>query len=212
MISNKKQALVVGINGSPRKLGNTGLLLRTVLAGAEAAGATSEDVFLPDYHIQPCIACERCRTDKICTQFSDDMHLLYPKVQKAQGLVLGSPTHSGNVTAWMKAFLDRLYCFYDFSGSRPRQPSSRLADRPRAAAVIAVGEDPDPERAGLTLPALKIPLQPLGYELAGELGAHGYFEAGEVKNDAGLIKQAHGLGHKLGQALKRPVHTFAANA
>ena len=50
----------------------------------------------------------------------DGMSLLYPKIIDARGLVLVSPTHNYNITAIMKAFIDRLYCFYNFDNkNRP---------------------------------------------------------------------------------------------
>lgn len=193
------RARVLLVNGSPRPGGNTQGLLQSALEGVAQAGAQGELINLCGYSLGPCLGCERCRRDQACTQLDDDMQLLYPKIEAARGLILGSPTHNYNLTAWMKAFIDRLYCFYDFSDDRPRAYSSRLADAPRFAAVLAVCEQPDEKDLGVTLPALELPLPPLGYTLCGRLAAVGFFDAGAVKGDAGLMARARDLGRDLAQ-------------
>jgi len=95
---------VLCISGSPRGGGNTDALLTNLFRGVEETGVEAEKVFLRDYVIQPCIGCERCRKDKICSRLYDGMQLLYPKIIESAGLILGSPTHSYNVTALVKAF------------------------------------------------------------------------------------------------------------
>ncbi|THB63256.1 MAG: flavodoxin family protein, partial [Desulfovibrio sp.] len=126
---------ILGVGGSPRSGGNSDVLLQNILAGAVEAGVETEAVHLRNYHFSSCIGCERCRKDKACTGLNDGMQLLYPKVEAARGLVLVSPTHQYNVTAIMKAFIDRLYAYYDFTDDRPRGYSSRLAGKDRQAAV-----------------------------------------------------------------------------
>jgi len=131
---------ITGIGASPRKNGNSDILMKHILDGAKGSGVPVEDVRLRDYQFQPCIGCEKRRKDKICTGLNDGMHLLYPKIIGSQGLVLISPTHNYNVTAWMKAFIDRLYCFYIFDNNCPRGWSSRLAGQGRKAVLVAVCE------------------------------------------------------------------------
>jgi len=113
------QQRVLGIGGSPRKGGNTDVLLETILKGARETRTVARAVHLRDVQFQPCIGCEKCRKDRICTGLHDGMSLLYPPIQESRGLVLVSPTHNYNVTAWIKAFIDRLYCFYIFENDRP---------------------------------------------------------------------------------------------
>ena len=100
---------IVGFNGSPRKAGNTGAIMKRMLEGAAARGAETAYFHLIAYHINGCIGCERCRIDKTCTQFYDGMHLLYEVIERADGIILGSPTYNYSMTPWMKAFIDRFY-------------------------------------------------------------------------------------------------------
>jgi len=131
---------VLGIGGSPRKGGNSDILLKRLLKGAAGEGIVTEEVQLRDYQFQPCIGCERCRKDKQCTGLQDGMQLIYPKIREASGMVLISPIYSYNMTALMKSFIDRLYCFYDFSDERPGYWSSQLAGQGRKAIIAVVGE------------------------------------------------------------------------
>jgi len=192
---------VPGISGSPRARGNTARLLTEILRGVSDAGGETSAVSLSGYTIEGCIGCERCRRDRTCTRFNDGMTLLYPRIVDADALVLGSPVYHYNVTSQMKAFIDRLYAFYDFTDERPRGYSSRLADRERKAVVFAVGEQADPADLGVALEALSLPLRPLGYEVVAELPVLSCFEPGIVGKKKEVLAQAYRCGRELASAL-----------
>ena len=192
---------VLGISGSPRARGNTARLLAEVLRGVSDAGGEASGVSLSEYTIEGCVGCERCRRDLICTRFNDGMTLLYPRIVEADALVLGSPVCHYNVTSQMKAFIDRLYAFYDFTDERPRGYSSRLAGRSRKAVVFAVGEQADPADLGVALEALSLPLRPLGYEVVAELPVLSCFEPGVVGQRKEVLEQAYRCGRDLAAAL-----------
>jgi multimeric flavodoxin WrbA len=199
--SPKQQA--IGIGGSPRKGGNSDVLLKHILRGVRKRKIIADEVQLRDFQYQACIGCERCRKDKICTGLKDGMSLLYPKILEAKGLILVSPTHNYNVTAWMKAFIDRLYCFYNFDNNRPRGWSSQLSDQGRKAVLAAVCEQEDSEDMGFTLDAMRLPLKALGYEIVGELPVFGIFERGKVKEKMEILVKASELGSDLTKSLLR---------
>lgn len=118
-----------------------------------------------------------------------------PRIAAADGIVLGSPVYTYNIMAHMKAFLDRLYCWYSFSEDR-RFWTSRLAPGKRAAAV-AVGEQEKPEYLGFALEAMALPLKDLGFSLKGTLLAAGFFRAGSVRKDRQVMQRAFTLGCEL---------------
>lgn len=198
---NSLRQKILGIAGSPRKNGNSDVLLKYILDGARGENITTEKIQLRDYHFQPCIGCERCRKDKICTGLNDGMQLLYPKILESQGLILISPTHNYNITAWMKAFIDRLYCFYAFNDDRPRGWSSRLAGQGRKAVIAAVCEQEDRKDMGFTLEAMRLPLEALGYEIIGELAVFGVFDRGIVKKKKKILIDSSNLGKDLVKSL-----------
>jgi len=192
---------ILAIGGSPRIHGNSDVLLKRILNGVQEENAPAERIQLRDYYFKPCIGCEKCRKDKICTGLNDGMHLLYPKIIKSQGLILLSPTHNYNITAWMKAFIDRLYCFYNFDDKRPRGWSSRLAGQKRKAVIVAVCEQTNKKDMGFTIEAMRLPLKALGYEILEEFPVFGIFDRGAVKKDEEIMTKASELGRKFAKSI-----------
>ena len=201
--SGPPQPKVVGVGGSPRKNGNSDILLKHIEAGIIESQIEATSLQLRDYQYQGCIGCERCRKDKICTGLNDGMSLIYPDLLESRGLILVSPTHHYNVTSWMKAFIDRLYCFYNFEKSHPRGWTSRLAGQKRKAALAAICEQEDKNDMGFTLDAMRLPLQALGYEITGELAVFSIFDRGKVKEHNEILNKARKLGADLGKSLLR---------
>jgi putative NADPH-quinone reductase len=193
---------ILGISGSPRRGGNADLVLEAILSGASETGADTEILYLSDMEMSSCVGCERCRKDKVFTRFEDDLTPVYPRISRAEGVVLVTPVYNYNVTAWMKAFIDRLYCFYDFDNEHPRGWSSRLADQGKSAILGIVAEQVDPKDFGVTLEAMRMPMEALGYSISGELAVPGVFEAGVVGDRPEVLGQAAGLGRDLAAALR----------
>jgi len=196
-------ANVLGIGGSPRKDGNSDILLDRVLQGARQAGATTEAVQLRDLSFQSCIGCERCRRDKRCTGLQDDMQGVYPMVERSRGIVAVSPIHGYTVSALVKAFIDRLYCYYDFAEPRPGPVASRLAGQGRQGVIVAVGEQSSWEFGGMdsTLAILRRNLDFLGFQVIGELPVLGVFERAKVLKRPEMLAAAEELGSNLGRLL-----------
>ncbi len=192
---------ILGVEGSPRAQGNSQHLLRAILAGATKYKIPSQSIHLREYRYEPCIGCEKCRKDKICTRFHDDMSLLYPELCNSRALVLVSPVHNYNITAWMKSFIDRLYCFYEFQNTRPRQWSSNLANQGRKAVIAVIGEQESTKDLGIPLDALRLPLEALGYEILAEIPVLKIFDRGGIKEHPEILEKAQQSGSQLAQAL-----------
>ena len=97
---------VVGIYGSPRKGGNTDLLLDRILEGAQAAGAEVESIYARKLKISGCIECGSCDDTGECA-VHDDMDTVYPLLQEADVIFLASPNFFYSVTAQVKLLIDR---------------------------------------------------------------------------------------------------------
>jgi multimeric flavodoxin WrbA len=123
---------VVAINGSARKGGNTAILLRTVLAELETEGIQTELVETAGQTVLPCRACRNCsvKKNRLCSQTSDFGNTLIEKMDKADGILLGSPTYVTDVTAEMKALIDRACMVSGANG--------RMFRRKVGAGVVAV--------------------------------------------------------------------------
>jgi multimeric flavodoxin WrbA len=195
---------MLGIAGSPRKGGNSDVLMKRILKGARDEGITTEEIQLRDYQFQPCNGCERCRKDKTCTGLQDGMQLIYPKIRESGGMVVISPIYSYNMTALMKAFIDRLYSFYDFSDERPGNWSSQLANQGRKAMIAVVGEQNTRKEGGmdLTLETIRRNIEALGYEVTDELPVLGIFHKGRVREYPQVLEQAEALGRRLASLLQ----------
>ena len=100
---------VVAFNGSPRKDGNTNILINRLLRELEGEGIETELVQLSEKEIRGCIACFKCHEnqDRRCAVKKDAANEYIDKITKAQGIVLGSPVYFQDVTPEMKALIDR---------------------------------------------------------------------------------------------------------
>jgi len=100
---------VIAFNGSARKEGNTALLLNTVLKELEAEGIGTEIYHLAGKPIQGCIACMKCfeNKNKRCAVEKDIINECIGKMIEADGILLGSPTYFADVSAGMKALIER---------------------------------------------------------------------------------------------------------
>jgi multimeric flavodoxin WrbA len=101
---------VLGIVCSPRKRGNTEILVKEALAAARKAGATTELVLVAGKTITPCDACVSCRKTGVC-KIKDDMQLIYQQLAMADAIIFGTPVYFCNVSAQAKAIMDRTYLF-----------------------------------------------------------------------------------------------------
>ena len=100
---------VIAFNGSVRKEGNTALLLNTVLGELAAAGIETELYNLAGKPIQGCTACYKCfeNKDQRCAVEKDIVNECIAKMVAADGILLGSPTYFADVSASMKALIER---------------------------------------------------------------------------------------------------------
>ncbi len=99
----------IGICGSPRKEGNTEILLRKCLDILEKGGIDTELIRLCDKKISPCMACGVCRKtlDKTCSIKDDDFHAVFSSMVEADIIVIGSPVYFGSATPQLMSLLDR---------------------------------------------------------------------------------------------------------
>jgi multimeric flavodoxin WrbA len=100
---------VVAFNGSPRKDGNTAILINHVFSELNSEGIETELVQFAGKKIHGCIACFKCmeNKDKECVQKDDIINECIKKMIDADGIILGSPTYFSDVTPEIKALIDR---------------------------------------------------------------------------------------------------------
>lgn len=104
-----KAMKALAINGSPRQGGNTEILLKKVLEPIKAAGWDVEFLQIGGQAIHGCLACYKCfeTKDGRCVQTKDAVNQVIESMTKADAIIIGSPTYFTDVSAEVKALLDR---------------------------------------------------------------------------------------------------------
>jgi len=178
----------LGIVCSPRKGGNTEILVREALAGAKESGAEVELLRVSDMNIAACDGCETCHQSGEC-RIKDDMQKVYKKMLAADGIILGSPVYFWSVSGQAKTLMDRTYAL--------RYPYHKLKNKV-GGAIVAAG------RRGSVNALSVINNFFLGHDmLATGLGISGYgTRKEEVKQDKRAMQGARSLGRQVVQLIK----------
>ena len=180
---------IVAIVGSPRPGGNTSYLVDQALQEAATHGVETEKIILTQYRVNPCQGHEDCASFSACRQ-DDDAPWILDKFSTADGLILGSPVYYYNMTAQMKAFVDRNYFLY----------THEISLGAFCAGLIVVGGGAGVEH---TVSALERFLK-LSADIPGDriLTLTGYAsQPGEIRNNSALVEQARNLGGRMAEIL-----------
>lgn len=130
---------VLAINSSARKDGNTAILINTVLEELNKAGIETEMIQLAGNVIEPCKACWACGGQGNCVHRKDSFREVFEKMKEADGILLGSPVYSANVSANMQAFLERAAVVADMNpGLFTHKGGAAVAAVRRGGAMQAV--------------------------------------------------------------------------
>jgi len=190
---------VIGFVGSPRKDGNTDVLVQQVLNGVSAAGAETRIFYLNELNIKGCQGCNACKVNDKCA-LQDDMTALYDEIAEADGLVLGSPVYLSYLSGQTKCFLDRWYALL------AADYTSKLKQGKKIVLVYAQA-NPDGELYRQSFASLSEFLNCCGIEVLDTLVAAGVGEAGAVTNDDAFMKNARETGERLVKVIKM-AHVF----
>jgi len=187
---------VLGIAGSPRRGGNTDLLLAEVMKGVASRGAEVKTVILNDLKIAPCQHCDACLEAGRC-KVEDDMQMVYRELEAANRIVLASPIQFTGVTAQMKAMIDRCQALWARKYVLKLPPLGNR--RERKGLFISVGGR---KIANLFQPALvmiKTVFRIMDITCAGELLFPGIDEKGAIAKHPDALRQAFLIGQKLAE-------------
>lgn len=186
---------VLGIFGSPRRGGNTDILLEELLRGAQFEGAEVERIYLTDFSITPCKECHGCDQTGQCV-IEDEMQGIYPKLLEADLIILSSPIFFYGVTAWAKALIDRSQALWARKYLL-KDPSLGKGGKKRKGFFISVGATRGQKVFEGAILTVKYFFDVLNAEYSGELVFRGIEGKGEIKNQEEAIKQAFEIGRKL---------------
>lgn len=185
---------VLGLFGSPRRGGNTDLLLEEMLKGAEEAGLQIERIIISQLKFSPCIECRGCDETGECV-LNDDMEKVYPKLVEADCIILASPIFFYGVTAWTKAFIDRVQSLW-VRKYRLKLPPEEPGRR-RKGFFISVGATKGARLFDGAMLTVKYFFDAVGADFAGQLLFKGVEDKGDIRNHPNALREAFEAGKAL---------------
>jgi len=180
---------ILGVVGSPRRNGNTHVLVSRILRGARSEGANTETIFLKGLHISQCDGCYECWKGRHVCSKADDMREVYPRILGADAIVLGTPVYWFGPTAIMKGFIDR----FTYFGC----PANRKRIRNKPAVIAVPFADRAYETSALVVEFFARSLDYLGMRLVDKILVPGVTERGEVRTRKRVMTRCHELGRQL---------------
>ena len=180
---------LLAIVGSPRLNGNTNYLVEQALEEAAGLGAETEKIVLSQYRVGPCQGHDNCASFDSCLQ-GDDTAWILDRFCEADGVILATPVYYYNVSAQMKAFIDRNYFLY----MKGRKSGARTAG------VFVVAEQVGIEDTLYTMKQfvdeafdIEEGMKFIVYGYAGKTGA--------VKENLPLVEAARRMGRQMVEGL-----------
>jgi len=185
---------LLAVLGSPRKGGNTDILLSKAMEGAQAAGANVKKIELRLLKITPCMELYECKKTGRCA-IVDDMTPLYQEIDSSHRLIIASPIFFYTVTAQTKAFIDRCQ-----AGWARRYILGKRIDSPygRKGALIAVGATKGKRLFDGVRLTIKYFFDAIDMDFAEELLVRGVDEKGEILKYPEYLNEAYELGFRMG--------------
>ncbi|MFZ5436377.1 MAG: flavodoxin family protein [Bacillota bacterium] len=127
---------LLAISSSPRREGNSELLLESFVRGVQEQGWKTVTIRLNGLKFKPCQACDKCASTGECV-LDDDMQTVYPQVALSDAIVMATPIYFGSVSGQLKIFIDRFQCWWHAKYNLGKPPVREEEGRP--AFFICVG-------------------------------------------------------------------------
>ena len=186
---------LVGIFGSPRRDGNSDILLNSAIKGAESNGAVVEKIIIRDLQIAPCNSCGGCWEKGVCA-IDDDMQEIYPKLVDADGVIVASPIYFMGVSAQLKAFIDRCQAFWarKYVLNLPIRDDGRIA---KGFFIATAARDTGEGLFTGAVKTIKAFFHVLDTKYMGDILCAGLEEKGVARKRQELLQQSFDAGKKL---------------
>lgn len=188
---------VVGLSGSPRRDGNTEMLLNELLKGAASQGAEVKTFRLATMKIKPCQHCDYC-LEAGCCKIQDDMQVIYGELAAADVIVLASPIQFMGVTADAKAMIDRCQAMWARKYILKVPPIEPKKER--RGFFISVGGRKVSNLFDGALLVIKTFFRIIDVTYTGDMLFTAIDEKGAIANHPDALKQAFAVGQKLAVA------------
>jgi multimeric flavodoxin WrbA len=186
---------VLGIAGSPRRGGNTDLLLQEAINGAASKGAEAKIIIISEMNVAPCRHCDGCLETGQCV-VKDDMESVHQLLRQVDRLILASPIFFMGLTAQTKAMVDRCQSLWVLKYVL-RLPVATNSGGERKGAFISVGGGKTSNLFQPAIATVKSLFKTLEVTYSGELLFSGIEEKGAIAQHPTALSQAFSLGQKL---------------
>jgi multimeric flavodoxin WrbA len=191
---------ILAIYGSPRRKGNTSLLLQKAVEGAKEDGAEVAEVVLRDLKMSPCLEIYGCKKDGRCV-IKDDFQTVYDQILSCQGLILASPIFFYTVSAHTKILMDRCQSFWVKKYWIDKNPFGKLEPK-RKGLFISVGATKGKKLFDGVRLTIRYFFETFDAELWKSLLYRGLDFEGDVLKHPNYLEEAYQSGRELVQAVK----------
>jgi multimeric flavodoxin WrbA len=181
---------------SPRRAGNTDLLLDHFLEGVQESGGRTDRIYVRRLNVQPCIACGGCDDDGHCI-LSDDMDHLYPKLIETRRLVIAAPIYFYGMPGKSKGLIDRTQALWNRVRIDPglRRPDGR-------GFFIGLGGTKGRDLFDGVLLTMKYLFNAIGLPAEFQSLTHRQIDAkGEILNHPAILEESRVAGQKFLQGI-----------
>lgn len=180
---------VLGISSSPRRSGNSEILLDRALAGAASAGADAGKIVLNELDIKACQECGGCDSTGVCV-IRDDMGLVYREIEKADAVIVASPVFFESVSAQAKLMTDRFQCAWIAKYVLKRTSLKRV----RKGIFISVAGSARKKHFKNSVSVIRALFATLDIEYSGELFCGKLERSEDVLKKESILNKAYSLG------------------
>jgi len=179
---------ILAVVGSPRRNGNTHILVSKMAEGARAKGAAVDEIFLGELAIVECDGCHLCWKGRGCGK-NDDMQAIYPRIIASDVIIFGTPVYWYGPTALMKAFIDRFVYF--------NCPANREKIRGKPAVIAVPFEEENLQTAKGVVEFFEKSLEHLQMSLLDKILVPGVSKKGDIRRKPESLRRAYELGDTL---------------
>lgn len=190
---------ILGINGSPRRGGNTDVLLDKALEAAGDSGWEKEKILLNRLNITPPQEDEYYTVNEDgLSPIEDDMHIIYKKVKDCDAIIIASPIFFGSLSAQTKTMIDRFQCAWVSKNILKKD----IFKKKKSGAFICTSAAHRKDFFQNARSIVRNLFQVINAQYIGELFCPGLEKKGEVKKYPGLLECAYAMGKKITSAAK----------
>lgn len=186
-------SLLMAVSSSPRRNGNTELLLNSFVEGVKTQGWEAEIYRIHYLNIGMCQACDFCAKEGECI-LDDDMQYIYSRIKEAQGLVVASPVYFGTVSGQFKIFIDRFQCWWQ---AKYRLKSPFVSEEEgKKGFFICVSALTNKNYCANAAEVAKVLFHNLNYRYIDSLSFEGFDFKGSIKEHPDALEKAFESGKK----------------